>query len=131
MGYLLRKRTSVVARYGGARQGKTKRYVGVRAGGIPMGDLTSDLTGVVNVLNDPYASEVACHIQQLSQIKAGTAVQGCAEVPSGVPGGVGLDNVAIALRYYVYAQQNPWVFPLAAVGLIGLPFLIGYYLGEG
>ena len=96
-----------------------------------MGDIASEFNALVNTLNDPYASEVACHIGQLSQIKAGQTVQGCAEVPSGVPGGVGLDNVAIALRYYVYAQQNPWVIPLAAVGIIGLPFLIGYYLGEG
>lgn len=136
MGYLLRKRTTVPARYG-----SRKRVAGVRAGGRAtgamasgyqmLGDLSSELSSVVNVLNDPYATEVACHIQQLSQIKAGQVVQNCVEVPSGVPGGVGLDNVAIALRYYVYAEQNPWVIPLAAIGIIGLPFLIGYYLGEG
>jgi hypothetical protein len=136
MGYLLRKRTSIPARYGAHR-----RIAGVSAGGRAsgmtaagrqsMGDIWSDLTAAINVLDDPYANEVVCHIQQLGQIKAGTAVQGCVEVPSGVPGGIGLDNVAIGLRYYVYAEQNPWVYPLAAIGIIGLPFLLGYYLGEG
>lgn len=95
-----------------------------------MGDIWSDISAIGSVASDPYASEVVCHIQQLSQVKAGSVVQVCPETAAGLPGGVGLDNVATALRYYVYAQQNTWVYPAAALAILGVPFLFGYLLGE-
>lgn len=118
MAYTARKRGSMMTR---ARAGRAR---------MSMGDIWGDLSAIGNLASDPYSSEVVCHIQQLGQIKAGQVVQACPQTASGLPGGVGLDNVATALRFYVYAQQNTWVYPAAAVAILGVPFLLGYLLGE-
>lgn len=95
-----------------------------------MGSILDDLSAALNVASDPYASEVVCRIQQLGQIKAGTAVQNCNQTISGLPGGIGLDNVATGLRYYVFVEQNPWAWYVGGAAIVGLPFLLGYFLGK-
>ena len=102
-----------------------------------MGDLASVVSSIENsigagldVASDPYLPEIVCHIGQLNQIKTGQTVQNCQELPPGLPGGVGLDRAVVPLRWFVYAQQNPWVYPLAIAVVLGLPMLIGYELGK-
>lgn len=93
-----------------------------------MGDVIST---VVDVANDPYLAEVACRIQQLKQIESGQTPGECAQTPDNLPGSVGLRNAMPFLRAYVYAEQNKWVYPLAAVAILGLPLWIGYEMGKG
>lgn len=82
-----------------------------------------------NIANDPYLPEVACRVNQLHAIKSNQTVPACADTPPGLPGGVGLSDAVVPLRIYVYAKQNPWVFPLAAFAILGLPFWVGYSMG--
>lgn len=96
-----------------------------------MGDLASTIGTAVDVASDPYLAEVVCRIGQLKHIDHGEPVTPCEVTPEGVAGGVGLRNVAPALRAYVYAQQNKWVYPLAVAALVGLPLWVGYELGRG
>jgi hypothetical protein len=95
-----------------------------------MGDVASILNTVADAATDPYLSEVICHVGQLKQIDHGQAVQVCDETPAGLTGGVGLRNAIIPLRWYVYAQQNKWVYPVALIAAIGIPMFIGYELGK-
>jgi len=96
-----------------------------------MGDIASTISTALDVAADPYLPEVVCRVQQLTQIDHGQAVQICADTPDNVVGGVGISRAIPALRAYVYAQQNPWVYPAVIAAVIGLPLLIGYELGKG
>ena len=100
----------------------------------PMGDLLSSIESAAGagaeIATDPYLSETVCHIQQLAQIRAGQGVQACAQTAAGLPGGIGLDALQTPLRAYVYAKQNVWAIPLAIAVAFGIPFLLGYEMGE-
>lgn len=107
-----------------------------------MGDVMSSIvnalstvTGAVgtaaSVTQDPYLSETICHVQQLAENeKTGKITTVCAKTPDGRTGGIGLRKVVKPLRAYVYAEQNPWVYPAAAAVAIGVPFLLGYLMGK-
>jgi len=92
-----------------------------------------DTIGIAaDVASDPYFPELVCRVQQLKAIDHGQAPNACAyTVDDGSGNGVGLRRGMPGLRAYVYAQQNPWVYPLVIAGVIGLPMLIGYHLGRG
>ncbi len=99
-----------------------------------MGDITDTITGAigtaVNVASDPYLPEVVCRIGQLKNIDHHEPVAVCEPTPAGVIGGVGLGRALPALRAYVHAQQNRWVYAVAAAALFGVPLLIGYEIGR-
>lgn len=97
-----------------------------------MGDLASTITTVLDVASDAALPEVVCRIQQLQAIDRGQQIDlsTCAETPAGV-GAPWAQRALPALRGYVYAQQNKWVYPVAALALIGIPMWIGYELGKG
>jgi len=102
-----------------------------------LGDINSIVNAVTGALgtsldiaNDPYLQETICHIGQLKQINAGQAAGACAETAPNLAGGVGLGKVQPYLRAYVYAEENKWVYAVAAAVIIGLPMLIGYDLGK-
>ncbi len=102
-----------------------------------LGDLTSAIKSIegalgtgVDVASDPYFDETICHIGQLHAISTGQPVAACAVTPSGLPGGVGLEAAQTPLRFYVYAKQNVWVWPAVVIGLLGLPFFLGYEVGK-
>ena len=105
-----------------------------RGRGIAMGDLLSSIEGAIGagaqIATDPYLPETVCHIQQLAQINAGQAVQACTDTAAGLPGGIGLGSLMTPLRAYVYAKQNPWVFPAAVIAILGIPFYFGLEIGE-
>lgn len=96
-----------------------------------MGDVSQVIGTALDVASDPYLAEVVCHVQQLKAIDHGEPVAVCAQTPAGVVGGVGLRKAIPALRAYVYAEQNPWVYPIAIAAIIGIPMWIGYELGKG
>ena len=108
-----------------------KRYGRRRLARGGMGDVASTIGTVANVATDPYFPEVVCRVQQLSQIDGNQPVQTCTDTPDGYAGGVGLRSAMPALRAYVFAQQNPWLYPVAIAAVIGVPLLIGYELGKG
>lgn len=82
------------------------------------------------VVSDPYLPEVLCYVDQLAQIEAGGKVTACPRLPAGRVGGIGLRKVVTPLRAYVYAEQHPWVYPVAIGAAIGIPFLLGYLFGK-
>ena len=106
-----------------------------RASGMGLGDVGTTIAGIfsgaVNTAEDPYLPEVVCRFQQLTAINNHQAVPACNNTPDGLPGGVGLKDIVGPLRAYVYAKQNPWVFPAAIVAIFGVPFLLGYNVGRG
>lgn len=99
-----------------------------RNGRAGLGDAVATLASAAT---DPYLSETICRVGQLSAIDNRQPVPPCATTPGNRAGGVGLRKVMPALRAYVYAEQRPWVYPVAAVGVIGIPMLLGYLLGKG
>lgn len=111
----------------------TKRYGGrTRTPGRgALGGLTDLVVAGVNVANDPYLGEVMCHLNQLQVIKAGGEAGPCAKTPPGISGGIGLSRAVVPMRAYVYAEGHKWVYALAAAGILGLPFLLGYRIGKG
>jgi hypothetical protein len=93
-----------------------------------MGDV---LSTVVGASQDPYLSEVICRVEQLQSIDKKQPVKPCVKTRPGLPGGIGLRRTIQPLRAYVYAEQRPWVYPVAVAAIVGLPLFIGYQLGKG
>lgn len=119
-----------------------KRMVRTKKSKRGLGDFSSAIEGLFsNVTNaagaalsfsqDPYLPEVACRFEQLAAVNGGHAPGGCSETAPGLPGGVGLGKVVTPLRWYVYAQQHKWVYPVAIAAIIGIPMALGYSLGSG
>lgn len=96
-----------------------------------MGDISSMVVAGINVANDPYLAEVICRAGQLQAIKSGVDVPSCPKTAAGIAGGIGLSRAVVPMRAYVYAERHKWVYAVAALGIIGLPMLIGYELGKG
>lgn len=118
-----------------------KRY-GKRKRKSALGDIASSLSSLFgNVENaagaalsfsqDPYLPEVACRFNQLASINANQTPGACTDTPPNLAGGVGLRNVIVPLRAYVYAQEHKWVYPVAVAAIIGIPLFVGYQLGSG
>lgn len=95
-----------------------------------MGDIGGTIATAFDVAADPFIPEIVCRVQQLKQIGGNQPVQICTDTPDTVVGGVGIRSAMPALRAYVYAQQNPWVYPLAIAAILGIPLWIGYELGR-
>jgi hypothetical protein len=85
---------------------------------------------IASASSDPYLSEVICRVGQLSAIRSDKPVPSCPKTRSGLPGGVGLGRAIPALRGYVWAEQRRWIYAVAAIGIVGLPMLVGYSLGR-
>jgi len=101
-----------------------------RRGLLGLGDLSSTITTVADVTADPYFPEVVCHVQQLQQIERGQEPQECPESPDGLMGGVGLRSAMPGLRAYVEVKKHPWLLPVAIVGVLAIPFLLGVRYGR-
>lgn len=105
---------------------------------VSLGDLASVIAAAektvgtaIDIAQDPYLPETLCHVAQLKQIKAKAKVSSCPPTRRGLPGGIGLDRLQLPLRAYVYAQQRPWVFPVAGALVVALPFMLGYAVAKG
>ena len=118
----------------------TKRYVKKSKRGLSgtLEDILNTITGtvtagstVVSAAQDPYLPEMLCHIGQLQALDRGQTPGDCAVTPAGLPGGVGLYRAMTPMRAYVYAEENKWVYPVAILAVLGLPFLVGYEYGKG
>ena len=119
-----------------------------------LGDIS--ITGLVGALSsfadidlalsdavaDPYFPNVVQSILELDAVSNGRPpidptkgqqiVNSLKGVVSPTPGspGLGLQGASYALDVYVWAKQNPWLFPFAVAAVIGIPMLIGYKLGR-
>lgn len=96
-----------------------------------LGDVASTLVTAAAVAGDPYFSEAVCHVGQLKAITAKLPVPRCGKTAPGLVGGVGLGRAMPAMRAYVYAEQQPWVYYAGAAAIVGVPMLVGYLLGKG
>jgi hypothetical protein len=108
----------------------TNRYRRRRRALSGMGDVAGTINTAINVVDDPFLPELVCRIDQLTNIEHGREVGVCANTPDGTTGGVGIGPLMPALRAYVFAQQNKWVYGVAAVAILGIPFLLGYEYGK-
>ena len=87
---------------------------------------------IAEVIDDPYLPELACRIDQIYQARHMLPVKSCTTTsPQGGTSGIGLGRAMPAIRAFSYAEQNPILFPIAAIVAIGVPILIGYHLGKG
>lgn len=98
--------------------------------GVDAATVATGIATAADITTDPYLPETICRAKQLLAIEAKTAVPACATTPSGKFGGIGLRKVMPALRAYVYAEQRPWVYPLAIGAAVGIPFLLGVLAGR-
>ncbi len=87
---------------------------------------------IANIGKDPYLSEVACRAAQIVALRKGAPVpvMQCPRTAPGLPGGVGLSAAVKPMRAYVTVQKHPALVPLGIAIAIGLPVLLGYYLGK-
>lgn len=96
----------------------------------------SGLAGIADTLasigQDPYLSEVACRAAQIVALRKGPPypVLQCTRTAPGLPGGVGLAAAVKPLRAYVTVKKHPALVPLGIAIAVGLPVLLGYYLGK-
>jgi hypothetical protein len=84
-----------------------------------------------NLVADPALPEVSCMVGQLYAIENKKPVPPCPVLPrSSRTGGIGLRKAVPAMRAWVFAEQNPWVKPVAVATVVGIPFLLGYLFGR-
>lgn len=87
------------------------------------------------ILDDPYFPEVTCHLLRLRAItkgqNPGPRCPSTVTTPQMLRKGIGLQYAAKPLRAVVYTREKPWVVPVAALALVGVPFLVGLKLGKG
>lgn len=87
---------------------------------------------IAEVIDDPYLPELACRVDQIYEARHSLPVKDCTVTPTPlVDSGIGLGRGMPFVRAYAYAEQNPILFPIAAIVALGLPILIGYKLGKG
>lgn len=85
------------------------------------------------VAEDPYLKEAVCNVNRLRAVNAGQYPgPPCPPTPPGAnPNkGIGLRYAITPLHAAVYARQNPWVVPLGAAVVLGIPFLLGMAVGK-
>ena len=93
--------------------------------------VTSGVSTAVDISTDPYLPETICRAKQLAAIEDRTTVPTCTNTRPGLQGGIGLRKAMVPLRAYVYAEQRPWVYPVAIAAVIGIPLLVGVMIGKG
>jgi hypothetical protein len=85
------------------------------------------------IIEDPYLKEAACNISRLKAVTGGQYPGPPCPPTPGSPDpkkGIGLRYAIKPLHMAVYARQNPWVVPLAAVAVLGIPFFLGMAVGK-
>lgn len=118
-----------------SREGRNPRTPGVLGA---LGDLASTITNIASTVGiatelatDPYLPEVVCRVGQVKAINDGKSPSSCVRTAPNLSGGVGLRKAVKPMRAYVYAEQHKWVYPAAVIGVLAIPFLIGYAAGKG
>jgi len=103
-----------------------------------LGSLTQTIVNVAStaamaaeIMADPYYPEAMCRYSQIKAAERKQAIPACTTTAPNLAGGVGLRKVVPVLRGYAYAERHPWVKPVAVAAAIGVPVLIGYWLGKG
>ena len=112
--------------------------------------LIKDLLGGANdILSDPALPEVTKLILKLNDLQQAAPVKVTVKTPA-KPGakpvakpvvkqivkpaakvpGIGLSNIVLPLKAYVYTQEHSWVIPVAIGAVLAIPFLIGYKVGK-
>lgn len=80
------------------------------------------------ILEDPALPEVTAIVLELHKMEQPKVRPG-APPPPKVPG-IGLKNAVKPLKAYRYVMRNKWVLPVAALAILGLPFVAGYMTGK-
>ncbi len=106
-----------------------------------MGDVTATLVSAIGaastavnkiteVATDPYTPELVCRVGQLAAIRGKRPVPDCQNTPLTYDDQMGFRKIMWPVRAYVYGEQNPWAYPAAIGAILGIPFLLGYWLGK-
>lgn len=98
-----------------------------------MGDALSAIgnavSAIAGIANDPFSGELTCRVRQIVALGTKTNVA-CTSTPLRAPSPARLKAPVVAMRAYVYAEKNPWAYPVAAAAVVGVPFLLGYLVGR-
>lgn len=84
-------------------------------------------TSVLNVASDPCLYTVADQLNQLHESEVEAAGPD-ATVPETL--GIGLCKVVGPLKVVIWAKKNPWIFAVAAGGIVATIFTAGYRYGQ-
>jgi hypothetical protein len=105
-------------------------YERKQALGMSAAEVVDAISDLSRALTDPYLPEAICRVKQLYQIKTGQTIAVCAKTPMNRIGGIGIKKAIMPMRGVVYAEQRPWVYPLAVAAVVGVPFFLGYLFGK-
>lgn len=75
------------------------------------------------ILDDPALPKLTGYVLELKTLQTKRG--------GGAPTkGIGLSDIVTPVKYYVAFQKNRWIAPVAALAILGLPFLLGYSVGK-
>lgn len=93
-----------------------------------LGSLMSTAQAAAAVARDPFLPEVTRLVLELQSEEKKAAATSPSSGSTGV--GIGLRNVVGPLRFFVKTQKHPWLLPVAAAGIVGGLFALGYITGK-
>jgi hypothetical protein len=85
--------------------------------------LSSLASAAASVATDPYLPQVVYLVNRLDAAESGGSSGGSSS-------GVGLKYLVKPLGWYVTVRERPWLIPVLAGVVLGLPFLLGYKMGR-
>ena len=90
---------------------------------------SSTVAPAYHVLSDPALPMVAGRISSLHDLEAQQVSKETGISPSKVKG-IGLHRMVKPLDAYIWYRRNPWILPVALIGIRAIPFLLGYKKGR-
>jgi len=105
--------------------------LGLQGLGVDFSTIAEGVSTAADVAADPYLPETICRTRQLLAIEGKRPVPVCTRTRDGLQGGIGLRKAMPVMRGYVYAETHRWVYPAAIAAVIGVPFLLGFFVGKG
>lgn len=84
---------------------------------------------VIHVLEDPSLNRITLQINELHSIEQKSPSTKTRKSDGSVPG-VGLGKLVTPLDIFIKLRKNPVLVALLGLGLIGVPFALGYILGS-
>jgi hypothetical protein len=103
----------------------------VQQAGQAVSTASDIVSSVADIARDPYGQELVCRIRQVIGVETGTSIPKCASTDLRIASPAGLRKPVVAMRGYVWAETHkPWSYPAMVAVAIGVPFLLGYWMGK-
>ena len=99
-----------------------------------LGAITDVATAAKAVIEDPCLGQVTAmllHLHKLEQAPLPALVRPAGPTPPPKPiKGIGLCKAVTPLKAAVWVRERQWIVPIAAVGIVGGLFGLGYLVGK-